>query len=75
MNKLIKGLIIFTVLYMIWHLGRLYEYNEIEARKPETIRTYYFVNPAVVDPFVNAKSDLFVKGEIVVGNCELKGGE
>ena len=69
MKKLEKAFLIFGILYMTWHLGRYFEYKQVEALKPEIVRTYYFTEPVIEDPFVNATADLFVVGNIEVGDC------
>ena len=40
------------------------EYNKLKL-----VTTYYFPDPVVVDPKVNATSDLYVTGELKVGRC------
>jgi len=75
---LLKAYLIFAFLYLIWHLGRYYEYQKIQKDlaefKAQAIKTYYFVDPEVVDPFINATSELYVTGELNVGYCVEQGG-
>ena len=78
-KRIKKALTVFAFLYIIWHLGRYYEHLQFEKTLTEfkqyTIETYYFTNGSeIVDPYVNATSDLFVVGEIDVGRCLTREG-
>lgn len=72
-NIALKGFYIFAVMYLVWHFGRWYENNQWQEKfnnlQSNTINTYYFVNPEIVDPFVNATSELYITGKIRTGLC------
>ena len=79
MNRLTRFFIGFVILYLIWHLGRWYEFKQIQAQVKEayqhSVDTYFFVDPSIVDPYPNAQADLFVEGELGVGRCFEPAGE
>ena len=66
MSKFKKFFIAFAVLYLVWHLGRWYEFERVVS---QSVPAWYLTNPVVTDPVVNAVSDLFVTGDWAVGVC------
>ena len=70
---LFKIYIVSAILFSTWQLGRWYEYKIFERHiaefKQYTTEAFYFLEPQVVDPFVNGTSDLFITGEVEFGRC------
>ena len=74
MNKLNKIFLAFGSLYLVWHLGRLYEFKQVQENISKAYSrshdTYFFTSEMkTVDPIPNAVADLFIVGEIEPGRC------
>lgn len=56
----------FAISYLVWHLGRYYEFRRI---MDSSRLAWYLTEPVLVDPFVNAVGDRFVTGDWYEGVC------
>ena len=56
----------FAVAYLVWHLGRFYEFRRIVN---QATPAWYLTDPKIVDPIVNVFNDRYVTGEWYIGLC------
>ena len=78
-NNLLKAFYIFAGLYLVWHFGRWYEFQQYKKQFEKVERvmtnTYYFIAPEVIDPFLNTTKELYITGKIEAGMCLPTGQE
>ena len=65
-DLIVKVFVVFAFSYLVWHLGRWYEFRRISER---AVPAWYLTEPVLADPFVNAVSDRFVTGQWFEGVC------
>ena len=65
-DLVVKVFVLFAFSYLVWHLGRYYEFKRILGRSAPA---WYLTNPVLVDPIINAVNDRFVTGDWFEGVC------
>ena len=66
MSKFSRLLIVLAVAYLVWHLGRWFEFKRVVS---SGVVAWYVQEAELIDPFPNATSDLYIAGDWGFGLC------